>query len=422
MKFITKNKIITKEVFMLGWLLPFVVVVDPLINQFAVIQGYDEQGSPLLQVFRLIILGMVFLRLFLNPIQLTRVRIFRILMYFLLSILLSSIFNGVNIDDIKNYGHIIYWGLLWIFAEIICKQSKLRRRLENGLIIGSIIIICSVILGYIINNSFNYNGVEGLSAGWFNSAKTTPVTGSLGLFLFAYRNENKHPYWTSIIFLITLFTVWLMQGRASILAFASATIWVFYRQVKKSKIIKGWGGKIIIFLFIAILFILYGNEFGLFNLNKYSLFTVNRWSELTSEHAGSGRKIFWVIDLNKYLSLDFLGKLFGIGLSGIKLVNLNRYGIAIHAHNDLLDAILAGGIFMLFTFLTIWRFLIKNSLTSKINYSRQTFAMALVIMLIVNGVLTGFLFSASDMFAILAAWSCITFFDEFKRVQPGFPR
>lgn len=84
------------------------------------------------------------------------------------------------------------------------------------------------------------------------------------------------------------------------------------------------------------------------------------------EKLTSGRTAFWLIDILQYLHADLVSQIFGSGFDFSSHINSIYYGMAIWAHNDLIEVVLSVGIMGLLVYLASVLGLIFGSSIDKI--------------------------------------------------------
>lgn len=68
----------------------------------------------------------------------------------------------------------------------------------------------------------------------------------------------------------------------------------------------------------------------------------------------SGRSTFWLIDLKDYFSSNILYQVIGHGFDYIHALNLEMTGMAVQAHNDFINVLVAAGILGLLIYILCW--------------------------------------------------------------------
>lgn len=107
------------------------------------------------------------------------------------------------------------------------------------------------------------------------------------------------------------------------------------------------------------------------------------------------------------MNAGFVEKIIGIGYSNLLDLNESYYGVAIHTHSDFLDSLLIGGALLLIALLYLYIFMLSSRVSKpwKLGHAYQV---AITLLFIVNGNLTGMFSAPNDMFALMAAWSVTT--------------
>lgn len=305
---------------------------------------------------------------------------------------LGSVVAGVQI---------LYWTLAWHVATLVIRDRAGAAMVARGLLAGALVTAVSVFYAYVADapSLYRTQGIEA-SAGWFTSAKGIAGTLGAGALLAGYLawHSRKALYYAAAALCVC--ALLLTYARAGIVAVCCALAWLliwvasggFGRQ-------SVWARRMLVSSVIA---------GGLFFYRAGTESIVRRWSDLQQPgYAGSGRLILWQAAVQRFLDGSATEQVFGIGYSGMLDLTERATGLRLHTHNDPMDLLLMGGMAGMVVLAVVlggiaWQI-------RRIPYRSPEFAVAIavLIVLLVQGCLTGQIFLPDVMVYYLLALTAV---------------
>ncbi len=89
-------------------------------------------------------------------------------------------------------------------------------------------------------------------------------------------------------------------------------------------------------------------------MSKFEFTLNNQYAADLMDSLTNGRSLFWKYDIDAFLSYSPIAKLFGQGFDHVYFVNKANVGLAIWAHNDIINNLLSTGIFGSILYLYVW--------------------------------------------------------------------
>ncbi|MFV0590288.1 MAG: hypothetical protein ACK5M7_02800 [Draconibacterium sp.] len=92
----------------------------------------------------------------------------------------------------------------------------------------------------------------------------------------------------------------------------------------------------------------------------YALIVERNAIDIAKQGYGSGRSIFYLIIIEEWKKENLISQIFGNGIGSVNALLLEKYGLAISAHNGYLDALYSYGLIGILVFVSIFYRLFKN--------------------------------------------------------------
>lgn len=320
------------------------------------------------------------------------IKILHILILFILIVNLISLDNIIEIIKLPLIIVLSTYSL--ILSKYLTYQKKINK---NSLMFYSIYILI-IILIFIV-----FDKINGISYYNYKSdAVTEGIAGNISKYaailfpiiaIFMYLQK----YFLSFVqFILILLT----QRRSALLGEVIFIMLNIFPYVFSSYIIKQNFKKIILtifFIFIVSLFFV--DQIG--NVIDQNL---NRLGDISEGSAG-GRKVFWALALNFYLSFDTFNLFFGNPGALPQFLD-QKFGLAIGAHTDILDFLCNYGAIGLILYLSIYISIFKyfwnyRKLAKKESVTGCALIIAMFFLSITTG---GFFYSLNLMYFIFTGY------------------
>jgi|GEM_PF-1769512 len=185
----------------------------------------------------------------------------------------------------------------------------------------------------------------------------------LAMILFYCKNHGKYYLRYGILGLIPLYA--LFQSGARVFLIPAAVLLYMFAQYGVKK--KSYRIMIYIVGMLALLYaFLNSNMFQKFEFAITNPYSTNQLSGFTS-----GRSSFWQVDMEYYLSGNFIEILFGRCFANIYAINLQKVNMEIWSHNDIIHLLNGTGLVGAYTYLTVMFTAlkkVKKEVEKKIHY------------------------------------------------------
>lgn len=248
----------------------------------------------------------------------------------------------------ENYSRNLTDGIYWIISIILMNKISNRGAQANvllslkhnkKLIKASVIILnMLLIISFFFPNCYLQEWGSRYYIGFTNASHTlcSGVCLLMVLILCVLTEEKKNI--RNIAYFIPGIIAILESGARIFLIPVIVILYVFYRYYIDSITVKTVCFPILIIAAIYI-FINSGmlEKFAFVKDNTY--ISSNMLGQITS-----GRTEFWMIDLNAFQDYSLLNKLVGKGFDNVYRINKAGYGMAIWAHNDVINTLLSTGL------------------------------------------------------------------------------
>ena len=282
--------------------------------------------------------------------------------YFLLSFLFVIFLLFVfRIDDFGvDLEHFVYLvsttSILWKFSEYKTRKRLLKEVLNSK---KEIIFFCGVATGVIalstlFKSSWPVINGQHVFKGFCQSGHK--LAGNLclmsGLYL-ACLYDRKATAKNLIPFAVVLLVMLLTGSRTYLLSYIVILLALYFVKLTniKNTIKNVKHIRIIIPVVLVILAVIF------FKSSVFQRFVIMAQNKHVSsnffEAISSGRLIWWKIDINDYLHMPFINKLFGKGYTYLYNLNDVKYGLRISAHNDFINLLVGCGLFGVLGYLLI---------------------------------------------------------------------
>ncbi len=400
------------------YLLALLPVTDCILNQINTALHISLGSLSLLQAVRLpllvVLLAICMRHLFTNPSRLPLV-IWLTPLMLLMFVIKEYLYTGtIAFSSLGSYGQLLYWIVFWAAIRLECRTRRQANLLLAGMGAGALLSAVSILGGFAVGglNPYADDGVNA-SAGWFNTAKT--VTGVLltGACILLYRGRSSHSWGYPLLACLCFLSCVLTYARAGQVAAVLVWLWLALWCILKRPSLTGQTTRRFVLL-AAVLAMA-----SLPVLLRSGSF-VNRWQDLEDhDKGGSGRAEFWPVAIEEFRSAEPAEKLFGFGYDHMATMLYKDYGADIrHTHNDVLDAMLLGGMCGM-----AWWVLLICSLIAAIAPSLRTYegmaGFGIVLAFICHGQLTGQLLGTDAMTAYVLGISCLGILGELRANVPS---
>lgn len=317
---------------------------------------------------------------------------------FLTLTLLIFIVNLLSMDSFVEMIKFPLIILLTVFSLLLSRYLTLTKFLTEKKIIlfaSYIILILGLFIFIDKSNGISYydTGTGIVSAGIAGNISKYAAILFPTFAIFIYHQK----YFVAFIQIVLILLTQRRSGLLAELIFISILI---LPNIKNFFMLKFNFKKIILFLFVFSSFFIYFNDII---FNAISSFLV-RFDDITEGSAG-GRKIFWALAFDFYLSFDTLSLVFG--KPGALPVFLDaKFGLAIGAHSDIIDFLCNYGAIgltlYLLIYISIFQFFLKNyTLARKESIIGMAYVVSMSFLSISTG---GFFYSLNIMFFVFTGY------------------
>ncbi|UTP71916.1 O-antigen ligase family protein [Alteromonas sp. LMIT006] len=283
-----------------------------------------------------------------------------------------------NIDYFEQTKSAVYF-IFIPFLIVLLQNIKLNRNIQDKIILCvaiSIVIVCIPYYFGILESygtrfdleTFGLNSYAFL--GPFQTTHTASVllAVSSSILLFSFFNLRGDYFYRIlfiILFFISIFFVYKTYVRTGYLVCVLSNLYIVYKLKFKDFGFKNKLFTIIIFIFVFFMFEYINQSDVVFSKRIADQYTDN--SEIGWQTIGSGRLLFAFVNINHWLEVSLLQKLFGIGY--VESVNYmyNEIGQRIISHNLFLDLLIQHGVIGLLLYLIVV-FLIFKSIRNSMNF------------------------------------------------------
>lgn len=331
-----------------------------------------------------------------------------------LSSLLSAIIALVaSEDNALAFKDTIYW-VLTIVMLLLFSEKRFRKDLSESLeaysrFLVALVSLCCVLiaLGLFIPDCYHVAWGEGsYFAGFASSphsfASSACLVGSLLLFTFRKEIGIAH----LAMLLVLLFAVLQSGARIFIIGISIILICGFYllkvpKEIKIASIVP-----------VGVLVILLVVQSGMVDKFAYLAETDRiKGAQTFLNIFTSGRTSFWAIDLQAYFESGLLGMLFGGGFDYVYAVNMEKYGLHIWAHNDVISCLLSVGLFGTTLYVGSMARCFASFFDGKTN---RVWAWGLILYLLVPTLLNGLYLYQHYMYSFFLFGLCAEAFSSWK--------
>jgi O-antigen ligase len=249
----------------------------------------------------------------------------------------------ISQDKLTNFSDAVYLITAILILNFIQKQNvleELRQTIRRmDIAVEAVIIVCEIILLISLMDKNCYSAAWGggkYFLGFCASEHTLASSCSLLLSLILASTVGKTVKWTHMLLMAVPSVCIMASGARTFIIPLLIGLYVYFRRNVKNNVIK--------------LFLLAGAFTALWYLflhsNMYAKiqYTLNYNRNDILGSLTSGRTNFWAIDLHDFISGDFLQILVGKGFDYVYRLNSAQAGMAIWAHNDIINLLLSVGI------------------------------------------------------------------------------
>lgn len=284
-----------------------------------------------------------------------KIRLFFLIIYIFATFLQNIYINGFNYYNINMLFYFPF--LILYFCFFIKNGSDIYAFMRTHKIyVNTILLIWNAIIfvSFFIPSCYAY---EGETKGFVSFAGTTFLLSQIAIFIFALLTFQYCVYRKKIyMFALIIPSLCILMGnsRTYIAVLMCAWLIFLYIFLKKQKsfipimIICGILFVLIVFVSpIKAKFLVASDRVENLNMDPLAAFT-------------SGRSVFWEYDMNKIFSNDLSHIIFGNGINYLFALNEAKFYNPLWAHNDFIQILSDYGIFGLFIYLYMFKYLISS--------------------------------------------------------------
>lgn len=310
--------------------------------------------------------------------------------------------NAVAFTSLSAYGQLLYWVSFWTCVRLECREPSDAMLMLRGIVAAALVSAASIIIGHFAGglNPYADDGVAA-SAGWFNTAKT--ITGVLltGASLLLYMGARRRSFGYPLAALLCCGCCVITYARAGQVALGVMLMWL-----------AGWcllkpaetnARAVLRFLALAAVIAL-----AVLPVVVRSNSFVTRWQDIQDDDkGGSGRATFWRVAVEDYENARPAEVAFGFGYDRMATMLYKDYGADIrHAHNDLLDMMLLGGVCGIAWWIALMGTFFWYATHNLRSYEGMA-GVAIFLVFVCHGQLTGQLLGTDAMVAYSSALTCL---------------
>lgn len=330
---------------------------------------------PLNKLFTMCI-SITILYLYIQKLTLERVMILLLCLFFSIYTLLISENYYTNIEH-----------LLWMISTVLIIGIAKDKEFQSGLgrairknkqnIIRIIVFIEIVLLISVLNpssygNRWGWGEDVSYFVGFATNGHTLASTCCLLMVLIMLVfNEQKIKLTEYLYFILPLYSILFSGARTYLISVLILLIINIYTK-KNTRFSRN-----ITFAAILVSFI-----FAFFKssmMSKFEFSSNNVYAKNILDSITNGRSEFWRFDIELFFSSNFFIQLFGRGFDYIYSFHLQKIGISIWAHNDIINSLISVGIIGTLGYLYIWiKYLINFS--RKINFEFSNLKFTIIIL------------------------------------------
>jgi len=316
----------------------------------------------------------------------------------------------MSLETLVAVFQIIYWIVVWVTVLVVCRTRAQARTILKGIAAAGIYAAVWVLYLYFSKGeeASIYTDIVGNAAGLSTAKGLTGIIITGGL-VAVWMSAGRWKLPAMLAFFVCVIGTLLTYQRAGLVGSLVALGWLIAWCVTRARFSprSGWAQRAIIVAIVGCAIVL--AAIGTEDLQR-------RWSDMYHpEKAGSGRLAFWQIAVDRYLALDWASKLCGIGYTATADALNRHYGVRIHTHSDLLDMLLMFGMVGLLGFLGVCVAILRLVTRSRSSPSVFALGMAICLLMLCQGALTGQALSPSVMSCYLMAITCACMHHGYRR-------
>lgn len=293
------------------------------------------------------------------------------------------IFSVVMAEDMaQNLEDWLYWAVTCVFLAMLTRADFVKKL--NASIKSQRVIVCLIIwtanivlsIGFFIPSC--YAGGYYIGFSYSQHVLSCGCCILLALVLFYFKGRTA-----SVKQLLSMLpaTLAILSGGARTFIISIVVIWfLFFLDFVKNARTRLVA--VPVFLVVAIVLFL---DSGM--MQKFLITTDNIYiSENTLTAMSSGRLEFWNLDIMAFLDADMLKKLLGHGFDYVYRLNYLEYGLAIWAHNDIINLLICAGLLGTAIYISVFSSFLR-CVFKKIDQKKRGIACVLYVMLpmLLNG-------------------------------------
>jgi hypothetical protein len=310
--------------------------------------------------------------------------------------------GSLSMGSLGAYGQMAYWVSFWITVSLVCRKPEQAEIILWGLGVGATLTALSVVAGLFLGglNYYEDDAVHS-SAGWFDTSKY--ITGVLvcGGVTLLYLGRKRKGWLCPLLAALCFAACVITYARAGAVALGAVLIWLpiwwiaFGHRGQRQ-----WLNRFLVLLVLA-------GMVAPLVVKTDTLFA--RWGDFDdSDKAGSGRASFWKIAADSYVDATPTQQAIGNGFNAMSEMLFLTTGSDIkHAHNDMLDMLLVGGIVGAGWLLSLIGTLAWRILRTSLYSIEGAAGTAILLAYVLHGQFTGQLWSTDAMSYYTLSLSCL---------------
>ena len=230
------------------------------------------------------------------------------------------------------------------FKSVIYRK---RKTILYTVLICDLILCLAIVSPSSYGNAWSWGDSEGFFVGFAQNGHTLCSCCCLLLVLIMLIfQDEKMRMREYILYFPPLYGVFFSGARTFLIPVAVLLLSGVFIKVKNRKARLG------ITLVLIVAFVLFLQNSSM--MDKINFASNNKYATNVLSSITNGRSEFWNYDLRTFSQFNILGWLFGKGFDYIYRLNQRAYGLAIYAHNDLINFLVCLGLFGTVTYFSNW--------------------------------------------------------------------
>lgn len=270
-------------------------------------------------------------------------------------LIIHAVFYGLTGQDFNDYSKLLVTMLALTAAadEYFVKRiadtvRKHRMYLLGILHVCNLMLVVSILSPQCYGNGFGWGDSNNYFVGYaVNGHTLSSCCCLLIVFYMLLYKEQKLKTREYLVYLPSVYCILFAGARTFLISVVFLIVLFIFSKVRDRRY------RLLILIFTGVVFVVALASSSM--MSKFQFAMNNQYASDLLDALTNGRTKFWSCDLNDYLfNSNVLQLLTGKGLSYIYGLNKEQIGLAIWAHNDMINNLLCTGVIGLVVYLYVW--------------------------------------------------------------------